>query len=427
MKILIVGSGGREHALAWKIAQSPRVTKIFCAPGNAGIAKYAECVNIKAMDIPALLAFAKDQHIDLAVIGPESPLIAGIVDEFESVGISAFGPSKAAARIEGSKVFSKELMAKYGIPTADFRIFDRSCEAREHVESLCEGDECRVVVKAYGEALGKGAIVCGTKDEALGAIKMIMEDRVFGSAGDWVVIEERLEGPEASLMVFSDGESVVPLPAVQDHKRIFDGDKGSNTGGMGCYSPVPVVPPLLYDQVLDTIIKPTIDAMNSEGCPYAGLLYTGIILTEHGPKVIEYNARFGDPETQVALPLLDGDIVDIMAASAAGSLDSDEVKCYNKCAVCVVCASGGYPGDYETGKPISGLDAAESISDLMVFHAGTKLQDGQVVTNGGRVLGVTAVGDTFQSAIDRAYSAVDEIHFDGMFFRRDIGSRALGK
>ncbi|HUV05086.1 MAG TPA: phosphoribosylamine--glycine ligase [Armatimonadota bacterium] len=426
MRILIVGSGGREHALAWKVAQSPKVGKIFCAPGNGGLAHTGECVDIKATDIPALLAFAGDKGIDLAIIGPESPLILGIADEFRAAGIPTFGPSKAAAAIEGSKVFAKELMAKYAIPSAEFRVFGDPDQASACIERISGGSsECPIVVKADGEALGKGVFVCSTKDEALRAVESIMVDRVFGKAGDRLVIEERLEGQEASLMVITDGESIVPLMPVQDYKRIYDGDRGPNTGGMGCYSPVSVVTPDLRDQVLDTIIKPTVRAMKSEGCPYTGVLYAGIILTANGPRTLEFNARFGDPETQAALPLLETDLVEIIQASLAGSLDSLEVKCYNRCAVCVVVASGGYPGHYETGKPISGLEEAGAVEGVTVFHAGTKLQDGGVVTSGGRVLGVTAVGDTFKAAIERAYSAVEKVHFENMYYRKDIGARAI--
>ncbi len=425
MDILIIGSGGREHALGWKIAQSPNVTKLYFAPGNAGMAALGECVNIKATDIQGLLAFSSDKKVDLVVVGPEAALTIGIVDEFRAAGIPIFGPTKAAARIEGSKVFAKELMAKYGIPTSDFRVFDKSVDAKSYIESISCGDACPIVIKAYGEALGKGVTVCGTKAEALEAIELMMEARIFGAAGDKIVVEERLEGQEASLMVITDGETVLPMTPVQDHKRAFDGDNGPNTGGMGCYSPVPVVTPELYDQVLETIIKPTIQAMKSEGCTYTGVLYTGIMITKDGPKVIEFNARFGDPETQVALPLLESDFVGIIEASVNGSLDSAVMRCYNRCAVCVVCASGGYPGDYESGKPISGLDEAGAMDDVIVFHAGTKLLDGQIVTAGGRVLGVTAIGDTFRDAIDRAYAAVEKIHFDGMHYRKDIGARAL--
>lgn len=426
MRVLVVGSGGREHTLTWKIAQSPKVSKIYCAPGNAGVVSLAECVDMKATDIPALLAFAKNKGIDLAIIGPESPLIQGIADEFRAAGIATFGPSKAAAAIEGSKVFSKELMAKYGIPTADFKVFDDPTEAFEYIDEKCGGsDRCPIVVKADGEAAGKGAIVCNTRDEAHQAIHTIMVDKVFGKSGDRVIIEERLSGQEASLMAITDGETVYPMTPAQDYKRAYDNDQGKNTGGMGCYSPVPVVTPELYDQVLETIIKPTIRAMKAEGRPYTGVLYTGIMLTEDGPKVIEFNARFGDPETQVVLPLLQTDLVEIIQASLAGSLDSLEIKCYNECAVCVVVASGGYPGDYEVGKLITGLEEAGKIEGVTVFHAGTKLLDGHIVTSGGRVLGVTGVGDSFRAARDRAYAAVEKIHFDNMHYRRDIAERVI--
>ena len=426
MKVLIIGSGGREHALAWKVSQSPKVSKIYCAPGNAGIASIAECVNIKVMDIPALVSFAKEKAIDLVIVGPESPLIAGLADELRAAGIPTFGPSKAAAQIEGSKVFSKNLFAKYGIPTAEFRTFDDPEAASAYIEEVAGGsEELPIVVKAEGEAAGKGVLICGTKAEALSAVKTIMVDRAFGQAGDQVVIEEMLEGQEATLMVITDGTSVVPLQPAQDYKRAYDNDEGLNTGGMGCYSPVPVVPPGVYDECLRTCILPTIRAMKAEGRPYTGALYCGIMLTKDGPKVIEFNARFGDPETQVALPLLETDLIDVIQASLSGSLDSVETKCYNGAAVCVVIASGGYPGSYETGTPISGLDAAGSIEGVTVFHAGTRLDDGKVVTSGGRVLGVTAVGDSFKAARDRAYSAVDRIHFEGMHYRTDIAERVI--
>jgi phosphoribosylamine---glycine ligase len=426
MRVMIVGSGGREHALAWKIARSPKVEKIYCAPGNAGIASAAECAHIKAMDVPGLLAFAKDHGVDLAVIGPESPLIAGIADEFRAAGIRTFGPSGAAAAIEGSKVFAKELMAKYGIPTADFRVFDDPGCAAAYIEEISVGDSCPIVVKADGEALGKGVFVCRYKSEALAAVRTAMVEKAFGRSGDRIVIEERLEGQEASLMAITDGEAVVPLMPAQDYKRAFDGDQGPNTGGMGCYSPVPIVSTGLYEQCLEDLIKPTVRAMKSEGHPYTGVLYTGIILTQDGPKVLEYNARFGDPETQVVLPLLETDLVDVIEAAVVGSLDSIEIKCYNGSAVCVVIASGGYPGSYEAGKPISGLDEAAEIEGVTVFHAGTRLQDGQIVTSGGRVRGVAAVGDSFEAAVDKAYAGVGRIGFDGMQYRRDIGARVIG-
>ncbi len=426
MKVLIVGSGGREHTIAWKVSQSPRVTKLYCAPGNAGIASVAECVDIKVTDTPGILAFAKEQGIGLVIIGPENPLFAGLADELRAAGIPAFGPSGKAAAIEGSKVFAKELMAKYGIPTAPFKVFDDPSKARAYIEELSGGsEELPIVVKADGLALGKGVYVCSTKSDALQAVQDMMVDKVFGDAGDRVIVEERLEGQEASLIVITDGTSIAPLTPAQDYKRINDCDEGPNTGGMGCYSPVPVVPPAVYDQVLDTIIRPAIAAMKAEGRTYTGALYTGIMLTKDGPQVIEFNARFGDPETQVTLPLLETDLVDIMLASLSGSLDSVSIKCYNGCAVCVVAASGGYPGKYETGKPISGLDEAGALEDVIVFHAGTKFRDGEIVTAGGRVLGVTAIGDSFKTARDRAYAAVEKIRFDGMHYRTDIAKRVI--
>lgn len=426
MRVLIVGSGGREHALAWKVAQSPLVTKLYCAPGNAGMAMLGECFNIKATDIQGLLEFAKEKKIDLAIIGPESPLIAGIADVFREEGIPTFGPSKTAATIEGSKVFTKDLLSKYGIPTGEYRTFSSSKEAKAFIDQISKGqEELPIVIKADGEAAGKGVFVCDTKTQAIKAIETIMDERAFGASGDKIVIEERLEGQEASLMVITDGEEIIALPPAQDYKRVNDNDQGPNTGGMGCYSPVPAVTPEIYDEVLETAIRPTIKAMKAEGRLYTGLLYAGIILTKNGPKILEFNARFGDPETQVVLPLLENDLVEVIQASLAGSLDSLELKCYNGCAVCVVIASEGYPGNYETGKPISGLEAAGKMENVIIFHAGTKLQDGKVVTSGGRVLGVTALGKTFKDAVERAYSAVGKIYFDGMHYRKDIGARAI--
>ncbi len=426
MKVLIVGSGGREHAIAWKVAQSPKVTKLYCAPGNAGIASIAECVDINVMDTQGILALAKEQGIGLVIIGPDNPLFAGMADVLRAAGIPTFGPSGAAAAIEGSKVFSKQLMAKYGIPTADFRVFDNALEARAYIEDLAKGsEELPIVVKADGLALGKGVYVCSTKTEAFKAIEDMMVDKVFGDAGDRILIEERLEGQEASLIVITDGENIAPLTPAQDYKRIHDFDKGPNTGGMGCYSPVPVVPQKLYDQCIETIIKPAIAAMKAEGRLYTGVLYTGIMLTKNGPSVIEFNARFGDPETQVMLPMLENDLVEVIEASLSGSLDSIGLKCYNGAAVCVIIASGGYPGKYETGKPISGLAEAGALAGVTIFHAGTKFDGDQIVTNGGRVLGVTAVGESFRAARNRAYEAVDLIKFDGMHYRHDIAARVI--
>lgn len=426
MRVLIVGSGGREHTLTWKVAQSPRVTKIFCAPGNAGMAQHAECVDIKATDIPGVVAFSKEQAIDLAIIGPDNPLFDGMADALRAAGVRTFGPSKAAAAIEGSKVFSKELMKKYGIPTADFRVFDDPAKASAYIEELSGGrEELPIVVKADGLALGKGVIICDTKSQALSAIEDMMVKKVFGEAGDRILVEERISGQEASLIVITDGTSIAPLTPAQDYKRANDGDKGLNTGGMGCYSPVPVVPHELYEQCIETLIKPAIAAMKAEGRAYTGTLYCGIMLTEKGPQVIEYNARFGDPETQVMLPLLETDLIEVIEASLDGRLDSLDVKCYNGCAVCVVLASGGYPGSYETGKPITGLEDSAAIDGVTVFHAGTKLVDGQVVTAGGRVLGVTGVGATFREARDKAYAGASQIKFENMHYRTDIGARVI--
>ncbi len=426
MKVLIIGSGGREHALTWKVAQSPKVTKIYCAPGNAGMAQLAECVDIKVTDIPGVVAFSKEQAIDLVIIGPDNPLFDGMADELRAAGIRTFGPSKAAAAIEGSKVFSKELMKKYGIPTADFRVFDDAAEARAYIEELSGGkDELPIVVKADGLALGKGAIVCDTKLQALKAIDDMMVKKVFGEAGDRILIEERISGQEASLIVITDGTNIAPLTPAQDYKRAYDGDQGPNTGGMGCYSPVPAVPPEMYDRCIETLIKPAIAAMKAEGRTYTGTLYCGIMLTEKGPQVIEYNARFGDPETQVMLPLLETDLIEVIEASLEGRLDSLDVRCYNGCAVCVVLASGGYPGSYETGKPITGLEEAAAMDGVTVFHAGTKLVDGRIVTAGGRVLGVTGIGETFREARDRAYAGASKIKFENMHYRTDIGARVI--
>ncbi len=426
MKILIIGSGGREHTLTWKVAQSPKVSKIYCAPGNAGMAQLAECVDVKVTDIPGVVAFSKERAIDLVIIGPDNPLFDGMADALRAAGVRTFGPSKAAAAIEGSKVFSKELMKKYGIPTADFRVFDDPAQASAYIEELSGGkEELPIVVKADGLALGKGVIICDTKTQALDAVNDMMVKKVFGDAGDRILVEERISGQEASLIVITDGTNIAALTPAQDYKRANDGDKGLNTGSMGCYSPVPVVSPELYELCIETLITPAITAMKAEGRTYTGTLYCGIMLTDKGPQVIEYNARFGDPETQVMLPLLETDLIEVIEASLDGRLDSLDVKCYNECAVCVVLASGGYPGSYETGKPITGLEDAAAIDGVTVFHAGTKLVDGQIVTAGGRVLGVTGVGATFREARDRAYAGAGRIKFDNMHYRTDIGARVI--
>jgi phosphoribosylamine--glycine ligase len=424
VKVLVVGSGGREHALVWKLAQSPQVTRLFCAPGNAGIAQQAECVPIGAEDIPALADFAEQQGVDLTLPGPEAPLIAGIVDEFRRRGLRIFGPTAAAARIEGSKVFAKRLFAKHGIPTGAFEVFTEPDAAKDYIRALGPP----LVVKADGNALGKGAIVCHELDEALRAVDLIMVERAFGSAGDQCLVEECLVGPECSIKVFADGEAFVPMAPSQDHKRALDGDRGPNTGGMGCYSPVPAVSQPLLQEILDTIIAPTLSAMAEEGCPYTGVLYGGLMLTDDGPKVLEYNCRFGDPETQVVLPLLESDLVDILMAATEGGLAGlrrEQARWSDDRCVCVVVASGGYPDAYEKGKPISGLDEAAKVENVVVFHAGTAERDGLIVTNGGRVLGVTALGADFPTTIRRAYEAVEKIHFENMYYRRDIAHRVL--
>jgi phosphoribosylamine---glycine ligase len=424
LKVLVVGGGGREHALVWKIAQSALVGKLYCAPGNPGISALAECVDIKATDIKALADFAEANKIDLTVVGPESALGVGVVDEFTSRGLAIFGPSKAAAQIEVSKVFSKSLMIENSIPTGGFEVFEDPDKAAAYVESIAGKTNNPIPVKADGEAAGKGAIMARTKEEALQAIDLIMRQRAFESSGDRIVIEEFLDGQEATIMGLVDGETLATLIPVQDYKRVFDNDEGPNTGSMGCYSPVPVVTEDVLDVVAKDIMIPTLRALKKKGITYKGVLYCGLALTSKGPKVIEFNSRFGDPEAQVVLPLMESDLVEAMLAIEDGRLDEIEIKWYNKSAVCVVVASGGYPGEYQTGMPITGLDDAEALGAI-VFHAGTKFHNGDVVTGGGRVLGVTALGHDYREAIVKAYAAVDRIHFDKMHTRRDIGRRLL--
>ncbi len=440
MRILIIGSGGREHALVWKISQSKLVDKIFCAPGNGGISKQAECIDIKADDIPHLLEFAKKEKIDLTVVGPEAPLASGIVDEFNNYKLRIFGPNKKAAQLEASKVFAKELMAKYNIPTADFKIFSAEggsaagadiAKAYKYIEK--KGAPC--VVKADGLAQGKGVIVAKTVEEAEQAVTSIMQEKVFGDAGRRVIIEDCLFGEEASIIVLTDSREVIPLASSQDHKRIFDNDSGPNTGGMGAYSPAPVVTEGLFRKILDNIIYRVIHGLIEEGIGYNGVLYAGIMITDEGPKVLEFNVRFGDPETQAILPRLKSDLLEVMLAASeeklnrvkkTGGLNWDARTC-----VCVVCSSGGYPGEYEKGKEILGLEEVEKMQDVVVFHAGTqRLNDSttqrpKTVTNGGRVLGVTGLGNTIKEAIEHTYQAVERIHFEGMHYRRDIGQKAL--
>lgn len=419
MKVLVVGSGGREHALCWKIAQRPD-TEVYVAPGNIGMVDVATLVNIKVDDIAGLVDFAKAEGIDLTVVGPELPLTLGIVDAFQEAGLACFGPNKAAAKLEGSKAFSKELMNKYGIPTAAFDTFTDVDKAKAFVDEI--GVPC--VVKADGLAAGKGVIICMTREEADKAIEDMLTDHAFGDASATIVIEEYMVGPEVSVLAFADGKSVLPMVSAQDHKRIFDGDKGPNTGGMGAYSPAPVYTEALSAEVNKTIIEPTIAAMAAEGTPFTGILYTGLMLTEKGPRVLEYNVRFGDPETQPIMVRMKSDIVELFQACVDGKLDEAALEWHDEAAVCVIMASGGYPASSEKGVPIHGLDdiAAE---EAIVFHSGTAEKDGEIVTNGGRVLGVTAKDATIKGAIDKAYAAVEKINFDHMQFRRDIGARAL--
>ncbi|MBE0598617.1 MAG: phosphoribosylamine--glycine ligase [Desulfuromonadales bacterium] len=423
MKVLVVGGGGREHALVWKIGQSPLVTKVWCAPGNPGIAGLAECVPVAVDDLDALLAFARTHAVDLTVVGPELPLTLGIVDRFQAAGLTIFGPNAAAARLEGSKKFSKDLMAKYAIPTAAYQAFDSRDEAVDYIRR----QGAPIVVKADGLAAGKGVVVATTVEEAVQAVDEIMVDAIFGAAGARVVIEEFMAGEEASFFAFTDGKNILPLASAQDHKRIFDDDQGPNTGGMGAYSPAPVVTDRLHRDIVETIVRPTIDGMAAEGSPYAGILYVGLMIAEGKPRVVEYNARFGDPEAQPLLVRMKSDIVPLLLASARGELSGERIEWLDKAAVCVVMASGGYPGPLDLGHEIQGLAAAAQIDDLLVFHAGTALQQGEIVNSGGRVLGVTGLGATVAEAIDKVYLGVQAISWPGAQYRTDIGRKALGR
>ena len=420
MNILILGSGGREHALLWKLAQSPEATKLYAVPGNPGMAELAECVAGSIEDNAAVVKLAQEKKIDLVVVGPEVPLTNGVVDALRAAGIKAFGPTKAAAALEGSKSFSKDIMKKYGIPTAKYEVFTDADVARAYIKK--EG--APIVIKADGLAAGKGVIVAETKEQALDAVHEIMDDAAFGKAGSRVVIEAFMEGEEASLLAFTDGKTIRPMVSSQDHKRAYDGDKGPNTGGMGTYAPAPVMTKDMVEQATEKILKPMIAAMAKEGRPYQGCLYAGLMITEEGPKVVEFNARFGDPETQVVLPLLKGDLVKIMQACVDGTLDTAAVDWEDGAAVCVVMASGGYPKSYKKGYAIDGLKKAESLGTF-VFHAGTAKKDGKVVTSGGRVLGVTARGGGIKEATEKAYKGVEAIRFTDEFHRKDIAHRAL--
>ena len=423
MKVLVVGGGGREHAIIRKLKEAKAAPRLYCAPGNGGIAADAECVPIKATDVQAMVEWAVQNAIEYVVVAPDDPLALGMVDALAEKGIPAFGPNKAAARIEASKVFSKNLMKKYGIPTARYETFSDAESARAYIRAQ---DKYPVVVKADGLALGKGVLICKDEAAAMAAVKSMMEDGAFGASGSRVVVEEFLTGPEVSVLSFTDGQTVVPMVSSMDHKRALDGDEGLNTGGMGTIAPNPYYTPEIAQVCMRTIFLPTIEAMRSEGCPFQGCLYFGLMLTPDGPKVIEYNCRFGDPETQVVLPLLEGDLLEIMQATTNGTLAGVPVKWKDAYAACVVLASGGYPQTYESGKRITGLvDGQLPGGEATVFHAGTRLEGGELVTAGGRVLGVTAVAETLLAAVKDAYAAADHIHFEGMHKRSDIGARAL--
>ncbi len=421
MRVLVVGGGGREHALAWKIAQSPRVDRVYVAPGNAGTALVAENVPIGAEDVEALAGFAERERIDLTVVGPEAPLVLGIADRFRERGLRVFGPSAAAARLEGSKAFAKAVMERYGVPTAGYREFTDPEAARAHVRR----QGAPVVVKADGLAAGKGVTVARTVEEALAAVDAIMVDRAFGEAGARVIVEECLEGEEASFLAFCDGRRVLPMASSQDHKPVFDGDEGPNTGGMGAYSPAPVVTPELFDEIMETVMRPVVEGLAGDGIPYVGVLYAGLMIRDGRPKVLEFNCRFGDPECQPIVVRMKGDLVPVLEACIDGELDRVGLEWDPRAAVCVVMASGGYPGSYRKGIEIRGLEEAAALEDVVVFHAGTRREGDRVVTAGGRVLGVTALGDDIPAAIRRAYEAVERISWEGAHYRRDIGRKAL--
>ena len=418
MNVLLIGGGGREHALAWKISQSPRLEKFFAIPGSPGIAAFAECVeNISISDNAALVNFAKEKNIDLVVVGPEAPLVNGLTDALEAAGIKSFGPNKIAAQIEGSKIFAKRLMKKYKIPTADFEVFDAGDAAKDYIRAK----GAPIVVKADGLAAGKGVIVAQTLEEGLAAVD---EMKNFGAAGSKIVVEEFMDGEEASVLALTDGEKILPLIAAQDHKRVFDGDKGLNTGGMGAYAPAPVVDEKISALVEEKILKPTIAALRAEGIIYRGCLYAGLMIVGGEPKVVEFNCRFGDPETQVVLPLMEDDLLALMDDCAAGTLSAKKISWKNQSAVCVILASGGYPKAYKKNLPIDGISKAKTLG-AMIFHAGTKISDGELVTSGGRVLGVTVTAPTLREAVDKVYRCVEVIHFDDAHFRKDIAAKAL--
>lgn len=422
MKLLVVGNGGREHAIIHKLRENPSVEIIYCCAGNGGISAEAECYAVKPTDVEGVVALAKEKGVDFAVVAPDDPLVLGMVDALEAAGIPAFGPDARAAVIEGSKVFSKQLMEKYHIPTAKYRVFDDARAAEEYIR---ENNEYPIVIKADGLALGKGVIIAQNLEEACGAVRSIMEDKIFGASGNQLVVEEFLTGPEVSVLSFTDGKTVVPMVSSMDHKRVNDNDQGPNTGGMGTVAPNPYYTPEIARECMEKIFLPTVQAMNAEGRTFKGCLYFGLMLTPKGPYVIEYNCRFGDPETQVVLPLLDTDLLTIMQAVQQQRLSEVEIRWKPGAAACVILASGGYPKSYQTGYPISGLDAGGQAEGAVVYHAGTKRDGERYLTGGGRVLGVTATGGDLREALDKAYAAAEKISFEGVHYRRDIGQRAL--
>ena len=422
MKILVVGGGGREHAIIMKLAESPKVDKIYCTPGNGGISRYAECFDVKATDIGGVVALAKKLSVDMVVVAPDDPLVLGMVDALNAEGFMTFGPNKAAAIIEGSKVFSKELMKKYNIPTAFYEVFSDSASA---IEYLKKQNSYPAVIKADGLALGKGVIIAQNEEEAVEAVKSMIDGRQFGDSSATVVIEEFLTGPEVSVLSFTDGKTVVPMISSMDHKRALDNDEGLNTGGMGTVAPNPYYTEEIAKECMEKIFLPTINAMNAEGRTFKGCLYFGLMITPKGPKVIEYNCRFGDPETQVVLPLLDSDLYDIFEAIYNGELSDMDIKWKKEYCTCVVMASGGYPQSYPKGIEMSGMDDKGQVDGVFVYHAGTKYENGKFYTNGGRVIGVTATGDTLPAALEKSYKAVEKIHFENAHYRHDIGKRAM--
>ncbi|MGB3082987.1 MAG: phosphoribosylamine--glycine ligase [Candidatus Omnitrophota bacterium] len=422
MNILVIGSGGREHALCWKIKQSPETGELYCATGNGGTGEIATNVDLDGSDHESVKNFCKEKNIGLVVVGPEAPLAQGITDALEGAGISVFGASHAASQLESSKIFAKELMGRCNVPTAAFRIFDNIEEAEEYIRSV----GAPVVVKADGLAAGKGVIVSSTEEEAVEAARSMLVDKKFGPAGSKIIVEECLEGEEASILVITDGRNIIPLASSQDHKRVFEGDKGPNTGGMGAYSPAPVVDEDLFAKVIETIVRPTIDGLRNEGIPYKGVLYVGVMITDSGPKVLEYNVRFGDPETQAILPRMKTDLVELLLASANGTLSGKSLQWDQRECVCVVLASGGYTGSYEKGKEITGLEEAKQ-EGALVFHAGTRFENGSFFTSGGRVLNVAGMGRDIKQAAANTYKAVEKISFEGMHYRKDIGHRAIAR